>query len=49
MDMPPGEYRVSTRPNPSTTGKIYAPDQMIKVEGGRKAEVIFVYGANPPK
>ena len=41
--MPAGEYRVKSHPNPSTTGRIYAPEQIVKVEPGASVPVTIVY------
>jgi hypothetical protein len=42
-DMPPGEYRVTSRPNPSTTSRQYVPDQMVTVSPGARVNVKLVY------
>jgi hypothetical protein len=42
-DVPPGEYRVTSRPNPSTTSKQYTPEQIITVRAGRTESVKVIY------
>lgn len=42
-DVPPGEYRVTSRPNPSTSNKQYSPEQIITVTGGRTENVKIIY------
>lgn len=42
-DAPAGEYRISSRPNPSSSGKQYAPKQIIKLEAGKRMEVRIAY------
>ena len=42
-DVPAGEYRVTSRPNPGSSTRQYAPEQIVKVEPGVKAEVKIVY------
>jgi protocatechuate 3,4-dioxygenase beta subunit len=42
-DVPPGEYRVISRPNPSTSNKQYSPEQVITVTGGRTETVKIIY------
>ncbi len=41
--MPAGEYRVTSHPNPGTTGRTYAPEQIVKVEPGATVPVTIVY------
>lgn len=41
--MPAGEYRVTSHPNPSTTGRIYALEKIVKVEAGASVPVTIVY------
>lgn len=41
-DMPPGEYRVSSRPNPSSSSR-NSPEQIVKVAPGACANVKLVY------
>lgn len=43
VGIPPGEYKVSTRPNPGSSAREYAPPQSVKVEPNKKAEVRFLY------
>lgn len=42
-DMPPGEYRVSSRPNPSSSSRNYAPEQIVTVKPGGRANVKLIY------
>ena len=42
-DVPPGEYRVASRPNPGSSTRRYAPEQIVKVEPGVTVEVKLVY------
>ena len=43
VGMPAGEYRVRSHPNPSTTGRIYAPEKIVKIEAGASVQVTIVY------
>jgi hypothetical protein len=42
-DVPPGDYKITSRPNPSTTNRQYAPDQNVKVTPGAPVNVRIVY------
>jgi hypothetical protein len=42
-DVPPGKYRITSRPNPSTTGKTYAAEQVITVQSGANATATITY------
>jgi 5-hydroxyisourate hydrolase-like protein (transthyretin family) len=42
-NVPPGEYRISSRPNPSSSNRQYAPEQIIDLKAGARAEVKVVY------
>jgi hypothetical protein len=42
-DLPPGEYRISSRPNPVSSNRQNAPEQIIQVKPGMKTEVKIVY------
>ena len=42
-EVPSGEYRVTSRPNPGTTNKRYAPEQQIKMDPGATVSVRLVY------
>jgi hypothetical protein len=42
-NVPPGEYRVTSRPNPGSGTRQYADHQLVTVEFGKTAEVRFVY------
>lgn len=42
-NVPAGEYRVTSRPNPANSNKQYAPEQIIKVESGVRASVTIGY------
>jgi hypothetical protein len=46
-DVPPGEYRLWAHPNPSSSDRQYAPEQLVRVEPGGQAEVRFVFGDSP--
>jgi hypothetical protein len=41
--IPPGEYRVTSRPNPSNSTRQYAPEQIITVTPGERTQVKVVY------
>ncbi len=43
FDVPAGEYFLTSRPNPATAKKQYAPEQIIKLEPGMRANVKVVY------
>jgi 5-hydroxyisourate hydrolase-like protein (transthyretin family) len=42
-EVPPGEYRVTSTPNPATSGKEYAPVQLITLAPGTNASVTIAY------
>jgi 5-hydroxyisourate hydrolase-like protein (transthyretin family) len=42
-NVPPGEYRITSRPNPSNSTRQYAPEQIIDLKAGSRAEVKVVY------
>jgi 5-hydroxyisourate hydrolase-like protein (transthyretin family) len=42
-DVPPGEYRVTSRPNPSNSDRQYTPEQIVTVTPGGRANVKVVY------
>jgi hypothetical protein len=42
-DVPPGEYRVTSQPNPANTDRRYAPEQVIEVKPGARTEVKVRY------
>jgi hypothetical protein len=42
-NVPPGKYRVTSRPNPATSNRDYAPEQTITVEGGKDNRVRITY------
>jgi hypothetical protein len=42
-DVPPGEYRLTARPNPSNSNRQYAPEQVVTVTPGGRATVKVVY------
>ena len=41
--VPPGEYKITTRPNPGSSTKEYAPLQIITVESGKTIDVKMIY------
>jgi carboxypeptidase family protein len=41
--VPPGEYRISSHPNPSSTQRKYAPDQIVTVKPGEPISVKIIY------
>jgi hypothetical protein len=41
--VPPGEYRVTSHPNPYTEARKYAPEQIVTVQPGPPVEVKVVY------
>jgi len=41
--VPPGEYRITTRPNPGSSDKEYAPPQTVTVKAGQTADVRMLY------
>jgi hypothetical protein len=43
----PGEYRVSSRPNPGSGGVSSAPDPCVRLEPGGQVEIKLVYAAGP--
>jgi hypothetical protein len=42
-NVPPGEYLVTSHPNPSNSNRQYAPEQIIKVSPGGPTQVKVVY------
>jgi hypothetical protein len=42
-DVPPGEYRISSRPNPGHKSPTYPPDQIITVTAGKRTSIKVVY------
>ena len=42
-NMPPGEYRITSRPNPGSSNRQYAPEQIVTVKPGVPVEVKVVY------
>ena len=42
-DVPPGEYRVTSRPNPSLSNKQYSSEQIVTVRAGRTESVKVIY------
>jgi 5-hydroxyisourate hydrolase-like protein (transthyretin family) len=42
-NVPPGEYRITSRPNPSSSNRQYAPEQMMTVAPGDRTNVKVVY------
>ena len=40
---PPGEYRITSHPNPSSESKKYAPTYQVTLEPGGQASVVIVY------
>ena len=42
-DMPPGEYRVSSRPNPGHASPDYPSEQLVTVTAGKRATITLVY------
>jgi hypothetical protein len=42
-NVPPGEYRITSRPNPSSTARQYAPEQIVTVKPGPPVQVKVVY------
>ena len=42
-NVPPGEYRITSRPNPANTQRRYAPEQIVKVPPGVPVSVKVVY------
>lgn len=43
VNVPPGEYRVTSRPNPSSSNRQYAPEQIVKVEHGVPVVAKVIY------
>ena len=41
--VPPGEYRINSRPNPSTSNKAYATEQRVSVVAGQVTRVHIIY------
>ena len=42
-EVPAGEYRITSQPNPANSTKQYAPEQIIKLEPGKRVEVKIAY------
>jgi hypothetical protein len=42
-DVPPGEYRISSRPNPANSNKEYAKEQIVTVKPGATTNVKIIY------
>ena len=42
-NVPPGDYRITSRPNPSNSNRQYAPEQMVTVTPGGHINVTVVY------
>jgi hypothetical protein len=42
-NVPPGQYRVTSRPNPSNSNRQYAPEQVVTVSPGSPTQVKVVY------
>jgi hypothetical protein len=42
-NVPPGEYRITSRPNPSNSTRQYAPEQIVTVTLGAPTQVKVVY------
>ena len=42
-NVPPGEYRITSRPNPGSSNRQYAPEQIVTVKPGPPVEVKVVY------
>ena len=42
-NMPPGEYRITSRPNPGSSKRQYPPEQIVTVKPGVPVEVKVVY------
>jgi Carboxypeptidase regulatory-like domain len=42
-NVPPGEYRITSRPNPSTSNRQYAPEQVVTVAPGDQTNVKVIY------
>ena len=45
-NMPPGQYRITSRPNPSTSNRQYTPEQTVTVAPGGATQVKVVYAAD---
>jgi hypothetical protein len=45
-NVPPGEYRITSRPNPSNSNRQYAPEQIITVTPGGPTQVKVIYAAD---
>jgi len=41
--VPPGEYRIKSRPNPSNSNRQYAPEQIVTVAPGAPTKVKVIY------
>ena len=42
-NVPPGDYRITSRPNPSNSNRHYAPEQIVTVSPGDRTNVKVVY------
>jgi hypothetical protein len=42
-NVPPGEYRITSRPNPSTSNRQYASEQVVTVAPGDQTNVNVIY------
>lgn len=42
-NVPPGEYRITSRPNPSNSNRHYAPEQVVTVAPGERTNVKVIY------
>jgi hypothetical protein len=42
-NVPPGEYRVTSRPNPANSNRQYAPEQVVTVAPGERTNVKVIY------
>lgn len=42
-NVPPGEYRITSRPNPSNSNRQYAPEQVVTVAPGERTNVKVIY------
>ena len=42
-EVPAGEYRITSQPNPANSNKRYAPEQVIKLDPGKRVEVRIAY------
>ena len=42
-NVPPGEYRITSRPNPSNSNRQYVPEQIVTVAPGDPTQVKVIY------